>query len=93
MDSVGRYTGTNCALNRLLLTLGSKEGGKKHDPALPDCNSVPSDIERVVVAAYENYSAELFAYAIHHSWRGWRARMRCRSPFTIFRGVKLRPPC
>ena len=36
---------------------------KDHDPAPPDCNSVPSDIERVVVAAYENYSAELFAYA------------------------------
>lgn len=36
---------------------------KDHDPAPPDCNSVPSDIERVVVAAYEKYSAELFAYA------------------------------
>ena len=36
---------------------------KDHDPAPPDCNSVPSDIECMVVAAYEKYSAELFAYA------------------------------
>ena len=33
---------------------------KYHDPAPPDCNSAPSDI---VVAAYEKYSAGLFAYA------------------------------
>jgi RNA polymerase sigma-70 factor (ECF subfamily) len=31
--------------------------------ALPEWDSVPSEIERVVVAAYENYAAELFAYA------------------------------
>ena len=36
---------------------------KEHDRALPDSNSAPSDLERVVVAAYENYSAELFSYA------------------------------
>jgi RNA polymerase sigma-70 factor (ECF subfamily) len=36
---------------------------KEHGRALPDCNSAPSDTERDVVAAYEKYSAELFAYA------------------------------
>ena len=36
---------------------------KERDPALPECDSVPGDIERVVVAAYEKYAAELFAYA------------------------------
>ena len=34
------------------------------DPALPEDNAGSSDIERVVVAAYENYAAELFAYAM-----------------------------
>jgi len=36
---------------------------KDQDYAPQDCNTVPSDIERVVVTAYEKYSAELFAYA------------------------------
>jgi RNA polymerase sigma-70 factor (ECF subfamily) len=36
---------------------------KEQDRALPDCNSAPSDIERVVVADYEKHFAELFAYA------------------------------
>jgi RNA polymerase sigma-70 factor (ECF subfamily) len=36
---------------------------KEHGRALPGCNSAPGDTERGVVAAYEKYSAELFAYA------------------------------
>jgi RNA polymerase sigma-70 factor (ECF subfamily) len=50
----------------------SKVKEKEHDLAPPDFNTAPSDIEQVVVAAYEAYAAELFAYAtaIIHSEDG-----------------------